>query len=131
MSRFRAESVDAREELFADAISAHRARESPFCTLESAGAEEGDGDEQPAWIQFAEDTLNLDCTDAELDRLKGLLDEFPAFTIDELNQPEDAEGTNVRISAFADEERIAAFIERCFREVYDRPEGYVAWATEI
>lgn len=124
MTRFRAAVADERRELFVDAISAHRTRNSPFCTFEG-------GREEPPWIQFGEDTLNMDCTDAELDRLKALLDGFPSFTIEDLNSPENAEGTNVRVSAFADEGRIAEFVERCFREVYDRPEGYEAWVTEI
>lgn len=129
MTRFRADTTEPRRELFADAIAAHRERESPFCTLEagSAAGEEG----PPSWIQFGEGTVNLDCTDDELDRLKALLDEFPAFTIEDLNRPENAEGTNVRVQAFADDERIAGFIERCFREVYERPEDYIVWATEV
>lgn len=129
MNRFRADASDEREALFEDAIEAHRARESPFCTFEvDTGVEDA---EEPAWIQFGEDVLNLDCTDDELDRLKGLLEEFPAFTIEELNRPENARGTNVRISAYADEERAATFVERCFREVYERPDGYAVWATEV
>ena len=127
MNRFRADAAAEREALFADAVSAHRARESPFCTFEV----DADPDEEPAWIQFGDGTVNLDCTDDELDRLKGLLEEFPTFTIEELNRPENAQGTNVRISAYADEERVATFVERCFREVYERPDGYAAWATEV
>lgn len=127
MSRFRADSPDEREALFADALSAHRERASPFCTFELETAEDG----EPAWIQFGDGTVNLDCSDEELERLEGLLEAFPAFTIEELNRPESAEGTNVRISAYADEERIAMLIERCFREVYGRPEGYGVWATEV
>lgn len=130
MSRFHADSAADREALFVDAISAHRTRESPFCTFEADTETEGD-DEEPAWIQFGENVLNLDCTDDELDRLKALLEEFPAFTIEELNRPENAEGTNVRISAYADEERVATFVERCFKEVYGRSEGYTAWTTEV
>lgn len=130
MNRFRADASAEREALFEDAIEAHRARESPYCTFE-ADAEVEDDAEEPAWIQFGEGVLNLDCTDEELDRLKGLLEEFPAFTIEELNRPENVQGTNVRISAYADEERVATFVERCFREVYERPDGYAAWATEV
>ena len=85
----------------------------------------------PPWVQFGERTLNLDCTDAELDRLKDLVGEFPAFKIEQLESPEEAEGTNVRISAKADANRIAQFVERTFREVYDRQEEYVAWVTEV
>lgn len=124
MTRFRADAEESRRALFADAIAAHRARESPFCTFEVDA-------EDPAWIQVGDDTLNLDCTDGELDRLKSLLAGFSAFSIEGLTSPENAAGTNVRVQAFADEERIAGFVERCFREVYEQPDGYVVWATEI
>lgn len=124
MTRFSADSEEDRRTLFADAIAAHRARESPFCTFE------GDADD-PAWIQVGGDTLNLDCTDRELDRLKSLLAEFSAFSIEGLTSPENATGTNVRVQTFADGERIAGFVERCFRDVYEQPDGYVAWATEV
>lgn len=127
MSRFRADSADEREALFADAVSAHRERASPFCTLELDTREQ----EEPAWIQFGDGTVNLDCSDEELDRLEGVLEAFPAFTIEELNRPENAKGTNVRISAYADDERVAMLIERCFREVYERPERYAVWAAEV
>ncbi|WP_122089569.1 hypothetical protein [Halalkalicoccus subterraneus] len=124
MTRFSADSEEDRRTLFADAIAAHRARESPFCTFEA-----GNGD--PAWVQVGGDTLNLDCTDAELDRLESLLNEFSAFSIEGLTSPENAQGTNVRVQVFADDERIAAFVERCFRDVYGQPDEYVAWASEV
>lgn len=124
MTRFDADSEDERRALFAEAIEAHRTRESPFCTLEAEA-------DEPTWIQVGEDVVNLDCTDEELDRLEALLNEFPAFSIEEMASPENAEGTNVRIQTYADEERVAGFVERCFRTVYDRTEGYVAWATEV
>lgn len=127
MSRFRADSSDEREALFADAVSAHRERASPFCTFELETGEH----EEPAWIQFGDGTVNLDCADEELDRLEGLLEAFPAFTIEELNRPENAEGTNVRIDGYADDERVAMLIERCFREVYERAERYAVWAVEV
>lgn len=124
MTRFNADSEEDRRTLFADAIAAHRARESPFCTFEV------DTDD-PAWIQVGGDTLNLDCTDGELDRLKSLLNEFSAFSIEGLTSPENTQGTNVRVQTFADDERIAAFVERCFRGVYERSDGYAVWASEI
>lgn len=124
MTRFDAGSENERRALFAEAIEAHRTRESPFCTLEAEV-------DEPTWIQVGEDVVNLDCTDEELDRLEALLNEFSAFSIEGMSSPENADGTNVRIQTYADEERVAGFLERCFRTVYDRPEGYVAWATEI
>ena len=59
-----------------------------------------DGDPLPApWVQFSEKTFNLDCTEDELARLESLLDDFPEFRIDRLESPEEAEGTNVRVTA--------------------------------
>lgn len=146
MTRFSAATPTDRQKLFADTIVAHRERGSAFCTFQAeslgeesdaeadAAAESGDADgteEIPPWVQFGDRTLNLDCTDEELDRLKELLGEFPAFKIAQLESPEEAEGTNVRISAKADPNRIGQFVERTFREVYDRPEEYVAWTVEV
>jgi hypothetical protein len=124
MTRFRAESETERRALFTDAITAHRARDSPFCTFEVET-------EDPTWIQVGEDVLNLDCTDEELDRLESLLNGFSAFSIEELTRPEDADGTNVRIQAYADEERLGGFVEQCFRTVYGQPAEYVVWASEV
>jgi len=145
MTRFDADDAEARRALFVDAIDAHEQRSSPFLTIETdaaaeangaaAGADEsGDDDDEnvaPPWVQYADGTLNLDCTGTELDRLKSLLDEFAAFSIDDLHRPEEAEGTNVRLSARTDPERVAQFLDRAFREVYGRPEDYRAWAAEV
>jgi hypothetical protein len=98
------------------------------------GDEDGDTDdaaEAPPWVQFGDGTLNLDCTDAELDDLKSLLAEFPAFKIDDLTRPEEAEGVNVRVSALADPNRVAQCVEQIFRDVYDQPEGYRAWVAAV
>lgn len=128
MTRFRATDPAERQRLFADAIRAHRERASAYLTVET---DCGDDEMAPPWMQFADGVYNLDCTDDELDRLKGVLETFPAFTIDQLTSPEEATGTNVRISAMVDENRLAQFFERVFRTVYDCPETYVAWVTEI
>lgn len=155
MTRFDADDPTGRRKLFTDAIEAHRRRSSPFLTVEAeATAEDGapesgdplsgtvedlkeDGESDPEqllpWIQFAADegVANLDCTDAELDRLKDLLDEFPSFRIDELTRPEDAEGTNARVSARADPNRVAQFVDEAFQRVYELPEDYRAWVVEL
>ena len=73
----------------------------------------------------------MDCTDEELSRLHDLLDDYPEFRIDERETPEDADGTNVRISARSDANRLAGFLDRAFVEVYDRPEDYRAWVVQI
>lgn len=95
--------------------------------------DDGDGDppRHPPWLQFAEQTFNLDCTDDELDRLESLLEEFPEFRIDAMESPDEAAATNVRVSARSDANRLADFADRVFREVYRRPEDYRAWVVEI
>jgi hypothetical protein len=142
VTRFDADTPDERRDLFAAAVEAHHDRDSPFITIEPEptpaedAAEDADLPEDAPeqtipWIQLADDTVNLDCTDAELERLKTLLDEYPAFRIDELTSPEDAYGTNVRITARADPERLGTFFDRIFRDVYGRDEDYRAWVVEI
>lgn len=129
MNRFTADASKERQLLFGDAIAAHRERDSAFTTIEA----DADLDEEqgPPWVQFADGIVNLDCTEAELDRLKELLSSFPAFKINELHRPEDAEGVNVRVSALADGKRIAEFVDRTFRAVYELPEDYRAWVTAV
>jgi len=148
MTRFDADTPADRRKLFADAVTAHRERGSAFLTVEvepprdaiqfgeSGGGEDeseeqADGESPPPWIQFAEKTFNLDCTDEELARLHDLLDEYPEFRIDEQEAPEDAEGTNVRISARSDANRLAGFLDRAFAEVYDQPDDYRAWVVQV
>lgn len=128
MTRFDADEPAERRKLVAEAIRAHRERASPYLTVEADGDE---SDDPPPWIQFGEDVLNLDVTDDERERLDSLLSEFPAFKIRQLEQPENAEGTNVRIGALADAARVGQFVDRAFQEVYDLPEDYRLWVTEI
>ena len=127
MSRFDAATEAERLQLFVDAAAAHRERSSDVMTVDV----DPDGDEPPPWIQLAGTELVLDCTDAELDRLKGLLDEFPEFRIDELASPEAAAGTNAVVTARSDANRVAGFIERAFREVYRLDDDYRAWVTQV
>ncbi|MFW5948788.1 MAG: hypothetical protein ACOCSD_04230 [Halolamina sp.] len=141
MTRFDADTPTERRKLFADAVTAHRTRGSAFLTIEAAppdspafdpgGGDDGEDEELQPWLQFAEKTFNLDVTDAELDRLKDLVDEFPEFRIDELESPEAAEGTNVRITARSDANRLADFADRVFREVYERDEAFRAWVVAV
>jgi hypothetical protein len=90
MTRFDADTPAERRKLFAEAVTAHRTRGSPFLTVEVAtdpdlDGTDDDGDPLPApWIQFAEQTFNLDVTDDERDRLEALLDDFREFRIDEV-----------------------------------------------
>ena len=142
MTRFDAATPEERQKLFAEGIVAHRERASPFVTFEAHAdatdddeAPDAESDEEPEeappWVQFGDGTLNLDCTDDELDALKSLLGEFPAFKIDDLTRPEEAEGVNVRVSALADPNRVAQCVERVFREVYDHPDEYRAWVASV
>jgi hypothetical protein len=161
MTRFDATDPTERRKLFADAVTAHRERGSAFLTVEAEltaeeqtraddltetdgepADEEGDAEAaatdesaetppQVPWVQFADRTVNLDCTDAELDRLKSLLSEFPEFRIDQLESPAESDGTNVRITARADANRLAGFLDRVFLTVYERPDNYRAWVVQL
>jgi hypothetical protein len=155
VTRFDATDPTERQRLFADAVTAHRERGSPFLTVEAeltdaeqarvdeladseTDAETETASDEPAetppqvpWVQFADQTVNVDCTDAELDRLKDLLSEFPEFRIDQLESPEESEGTNVRVTARADANRLAGFVERVFLTVYERPDDYRAWVVQL
>ncbi|MCU4752850.1 hypothetical protein OB919_12830 [Halobacteria archaeon AArc-curdl1] len=136
MTRFSAETPRERVRLIVDAITAHRERASPYLTIEIDETSFVDGigpdpDLGVPWIQFADGTISLDCTDDELERLKGLLSQFPAFKIEELIRPEDADGTNARVSAKADANRIAQFCESVVQEVFDCPEDTTIWIVAV
>ncbi len=143
MTRFDAAEPAERRKLYVDAITAHRERDSAFCTLEAdESALESDGESAmkdadatddlgTPWIQFGDGTINLDCTDGELESVKSLLAEFPAFGIDDLHRPEEAEGVNVRISARADPNRIAQFLDDVFLKVYGLPSTGRVWAVDV
>jgi hypothetical protein len=133
MTRFDAATPVDRRKLYAEAIQAHRARGHGFVTFEVDDALTSDSDEEagPPWIQFADGVLNLDCTDEELEALKGVLPKFPVFKIDELHRPDDAEGVNVRISAKADPNRIGQFIDAAFRRTYGLSEEFRVWVVDL
>ncbi|MEF8780298.1 MAG: hypothetical protein V5A46_06445 [Haloferacaceae archaeon] len=128
MTRFSADTPTERRKLFAEAVVAHRRRGSPFLTVETPKTDE---ETVAPWIQLSEKTLNMDCTDAELERLKSMIDGYQEFRIDRLESPENVEGTNVRITARSDANRLAEFMDRSFREVYGRDESYTGWVVEI
>ncbi|SFR55323.1 hypothetical protein [Halogeometricum limi] len=132
MTRFDADEPTERRKLFAEAVAAHRTRASPFLTIEVDRDPDIDGEDEPApWVQFADQTFNMDVTDAELDRAKSLLSEFPEFRIDQMESPEEAEGTNLRITARSDANRLAAFADRVFLDVYGRDDDYRAWVAAV
>ncbi|NIC00081.1 hypothetical protein [Halobacterium sp. R2-5] len=136
MTRFDADTETERIELVADTVAAHRERDSAFCTLEADEDPSGDPEFLPPWVQFADGTLNLDCTDDELDRLSTLVSRYGAFTVTErehvpAESGEESPGTNVRVEARADDERVAQFVDAAFREVYGLPEDFRLWAVEL
>jgi len=100
---------------------------------EAAESEALAASEQHAWVQFSdpEGVLNLDCTDAEYDRLVDVLDSFPEFTVQEQAVPEDADGRNLRIEARGDGARIADCVEAIFLEGYGYGDRFRLWATEL
>ncbi|ADQ66512.1 hypothetical protein C499_02107 [Halogeometricum borinquense DSM 11551] len=132
MTRFDADSPKERRKLFAEAVTAHRTRASPFLTVEVEHDPDVDGEDSPApWVQFADQTFNMDVTEEELECAKSLLSEFPEFRIDQMESPEEAEGTNLRIIARSDANRLAAFVDRVFTDVYGRDEDYCAWVAAV
>lgn len=151
MTRFDAAEPTERRALYADAITAHRTRGSGFTTLEvddevfEAGTDDGgggdatdpDADQPPdsdlgtPWIQVADDTINLDCTDDEFESLTSLLEEYPSFTIDEIHRPDDVDGINVRVRARADPDRIAQCLDAIVRRVYGLPADVRVWVVDV
>ena len=132
MTRFDADDATERRKLFAEALTAHRTRASPFVTFEADSDPDADGEDAPApWVQFADETFNVDVTEEELERAKSLLSEFPEFRIDRMESPEEADGTNLRITARSDANRLAAFVDRVFLEVYGRADDYRAWVAAV
>ncbi len=131
MTRFDASDRTGREALLADAIAAHRERASPHLTVEADTPPPGG--EHPAWVQYRleDGVLNADYTDEELDRLPDLVASYPEFTIAAREQPEFADGTNVHIEGYTDDDRLATFVEDLFREVYGYGTAYRLWITEI
>ena len=136
MTRFDADTEADRIDLVADTVAAHRERGSQFCTVEAADDPSDDAEFLPPWVQFAESTLNLDCTQQEIDALNDVLGRYGAFTVSERTtvDPEmegESPATNVRVDANADDERVAQFVDAVFREVYGLPADFRLWTVEV
>lgn len=131
MSRFDADTASDRRQLFTEAITAHRERGSEFITIEPDELPPEADDELVPWIQVAGTTIGLDCTDAELDRLKAFLDSYPDFRTETVESPDEADGTHARITARSDANRLAMFVDEAFQAVYGYDDGYRAWIVAI
>jgi len=131
MTGFDADTPTDRRTLFAEAITAHRKRGSEFLTIEPDELPPESTDEFLPWIQFSETTVSMDCTDAELGRLKDLLDEYPEFRTESLDSPEEAEGTHARVTARSDANRLAMFVDEAFQAVFGYESDYTAWVVAI
>lgn len=146
MSRFAADTPEERRALLADAIQAHRERDSPFVTFEAEPADkdggvDGNGDDDGAgaaesptpWIQYADDEglLNLDCTDAELPAIEAVIDEFGGASVADRTSPAEADGTNLKIQVRGDDERVAMLGASFFRDGFGLPVDYQLWVIEL
>ncbi len=129
MSRFSATAPEERRDLFAGAIRAHQERGSAFVTFEA----ETEGDDPVPWVQVAGDDglLNLDCTDAELPAVEAAISSFGGATIVDRTAPEEAEGTNLRVTVDGDAERLAMLVQTVFQDGFGVPEGTPIWVTEL
>lgn len=137
MTRFAESTREGRLELLADGIAAHRERESLYVTAEAvaeASDEAGpDPDSKAPWIQYRDpdSLLNLDCTDEELPAVQAAIEDLGGATVTERQSPEEAAGTNLKVSVRGDDQRVAMAIESLFRKGFGLPEDYRLWVVEI
>ncbi|MFW5965693.1 MAG: hypothetical protein ACOCP3_02995 [Halodesulfurarchaeum sp.] len=135
MSRFAASSPEGRRSLIAEAIAAHRERDSDFLTVavEESAVESTDTPAgPPPWVQYRyrDELLNLDCTDSELPSVRSALETIGGATIREQQQV-DPGGVNLRVAVPGDAERVAMAIETILREGFELPEGVRLWVVSI
>lgn len=120
MTRFEAHTAHDRLTLVAEAITAHRSRNSKRVVLETDAGR----------LTYADRTITLDLTDAERERLESLFESFPVFKIEQPATRKAADAT-VHISALADPKHTADFVERVFRRVYELDEDYELRAVRV
>lgn len=113
MTRFEADTAQDRLALVAEAITAHRKRNSERVVFETDAGR----------LTYADRTITLDLTDTERERLTDLFESFPVFKIEQPATRKADTGT-VHISALADPKHTADFIEHVFRAVYELDEAY-------
>ncbi|MFB6153485.1 MAG: hypothetical protein ABEJ27_04460 [Halodesulfurarchaeum sp.] len=161
MTAFDAEDPTVREDLFAEAIRAHRERESQFVTVEvDQAADPGPG--PPPFIQYSagEGLCNLDCLAVERSDIEGVIDGYSGATIVDRHEvtpetgsestdgPNDSDGpprgtgsgqgssrrrtaVNLQVRIRGDERRIAGFMEECFVSGFGLDPGFRAWVVRI
>jgi hypothetical protein len=130
MNRFRASTPEDRRALFRAAIEAHRERDSAFLTLEAAPDDDRAG--PPPWIQYraVDETLNLDCTEDELEAVQALIADIGGATVTARESVEDG-GVNLNITVRGDDERLAAIFERLFVDGFDLDASVQVWAAAV
>ena len=136
MTRFAESTRQSRLELLEDGIAAHRERESRYVTVEADAGASGEADAPDSsapWIQYRDpdSLLNLDCTDEELPAVQAVVDDIGGATVTERQSPEEAEGTNLKVSVPGDDERVAMAVESLFREGFGLSADYRLWVIEI
>jgi UDP:flavonoid glycosyltransferase YjiC (YdhE family) len=120
VTRFDADTPRERLGLAAEAILAHRKRDSDRATFEA----------EAAVLAFDHGRFTFSVTDEQRSRLDDLLGEYPVFKV---AQPETrkADSGTVYVSAVTDPKHAADFVEAAFRSVYELPEDYRLWVAAV
>ncbi|MDG5777278.1 hypothetical protein VB773_09040 [Haloarculaceae archaeon H-GB2-1] len=124
MTRFDAETPEKRRALVAEAVLAHRKRDSERTVFET------DSTDPPTRIVFGDGQVEFAVDDEERERLTDLLGEFPVFKV---AQPETrkAPEETVYVSAITDPKHAADFVDTAFRTVYDLTDDFRVWVVEV
>jgi hypothetical protein len=113
MTRFEAHAQHDRLTCIAEAITAHRKRDSEGAVFETDAGR----------LTYADRTISLELTDTERERLDTLLESYPVFKIEQPATRKAPEGA-VHVSAIADPKHAADFVESVFRDVFEQEEEY-------
>lgn len=126
MTRFDADEPDERTVLFAEAITAHRKRNSEETAMEARN----EGDPAAVRLVYEDGTVTFQLSEERRERLDDLLAEFPVFKIQQPETRKSPAGT-VHVSAIADPKSAADFLEAAFRQVYGFPPDYRVWVVRV
>lgn len=120
MTRFEAATPETRRALFAEAVAAHRRRDSDAAVFEAAGRR----------LRYDDRLVRFEVDGVERGRLDELLGTFPVF---KPKQPETRKADDgvVFVSAIADAKHAADFLDAAFREVYGLAEDYEARVVRL